>query len=45
MNMRETIEELKEVKMYFENMTNGSCPLCIIKAIEYLEKVDEENGN
>ncbi len=40
------VEELKEVQKYFENMSGGSCPLCILEAIEYFElKEGEENAN
>lgn len=40
------VEELKEVQKYFEDMSGGSCPLCILEAIEHFEsKEGEENVN
>ena len=40
------VEELKEVQKYFENVSGGSCPICILEAIEYFEsKEGEENAN
>ena len=44
MRLKETIEELKEVEKYFEDMTDGSCPMCILEAIEHLELKLKEGG-
>ncbi len=43
MTKRETIEELKSLIAGFEEV-HGACPICLYKAVEYLEKGGDGNG-